>query len=247
MAFCKIPICEYKHADLRRGGNMNPGQLRRAGRVADIRVLETNTLEQALDTPTTRADLAIVGSREGDLVIQNGNEARERFACLFKIIGKSIVDEGRRSRVIRTNRKNLFETLRFINQQCLQIDEQDERSVILNEIDTSEIVLEPMLQGEPAISREEHFMRLKQAGHIRLDARIFRMLWENQRLIPECWKGTLKYHKHIFFDGTVLKNQYGRYVFTMYWDNDEGWNWTCCQLDKGRWKAKDVSAVLKVH
>ena len=181
------------------------------------------------------------------MVIPNGDEARERFACLFKTIGKSIVDEGRRSRFIRIKRKQLFETLRFINQQSFQIDEQDERSVTLNEIDTSEIVLESMLHNETAISKEEHFMRLKQTGHIRLDARIFRTLWENQQLIPECWKGTLKDHMHIFFDGTILKNQYGRYVFSMYWNKDEGWSWTCSQLDKGRWKSKDVSAVLKVH
>jgi hypothetical protein len=225
---------------------MSSGQLRHAGHVADTRVVKTDRLEQTLDIPTTRADLNAIGSRERNIIIPNGNEAEERFACFFKTVGKSIVDEGRKSRIIRINRKELFETHRFIDHQCLQIDEQDERSTILNEIDTSKIVLESLLQGETSISREEHLKLLKQAGHIRLDARLFRTLWKNQELIPEYWKGTLKDHKHIFFDGTVLKNQCGRYVIGMYWNRNDEWSWTCCRLDKGRWKAKDVSAVLNV-
>ena len=180
---------------------MSSGQLRHTGRIAGIRVLKTDTLEQVIDIPTARADLDVIGSRERDFIVPNANEARERFTSFFKTVGKSIVDEGRRSRIIRINRKELFDLLRFIDHQCLKIDDQDERSVILNEIDTSKIALESMLHGETAISGEEHLKRLKQAGHIRLDARFFQTLWRNQHLIPERWKGTIKDHKHIFFDG----------------------------------------------
>ena len=127
----------------------------------------------------------------------------------------------------------------------LEIEEQDERSVMLEEIDSATIALESMLQGEAVIRGEEHLKRLKQMGHIRLDAGVFQTLWENQHLIPEYWKGTANDPKHIFFDGTVLKNQYGRYVISMYWDVDQKWSWTYCRLDIGGWKAEDLSAVIK--
>ena len=129
----------------------------------------------------------------------------------------------------------------------LETEEEDERSVMLEEIDPSVITLESMLLGETVIRGEEHLKRLKQIGHIRLDARIFQTLWENQDLIPEYWKGTTKDNKHIFFDGTVLKNQHGRYVICMYWDSDEKWRWTYCRLDLGGWIAEDLSAVLKQY
>ena len=74
---------------------------------------------------------------------------------------------------------------------------------------------------------------------------IFQTLWENQHLIPEHWKGTANDPKHIFFDGTILKNQYGRYVISMYWDKGKKWRWTYCRLDIGGWKAEDLSAVIK--
>ena len=226
---------------------MSSGQLRHTGHVANTRALKTDALEQVIDIYTAHTDLSITGSREEDFIIPNGNEAEKRFASFFKTVGKSIVDEGRRSRIIRINRRQLFDPLSFIEHQCFQIDEQDERSVILNEIDSSKIAFESMLNGETAISGEEHLKRLKQTGHIRLGASIFQTFWENQHLIPERWKGTLKDHKHIFFDGTILKNQCGRYVISMYWNRDEEWSWTCCRLGKECRKVKDVSAVLKVR
>jgi hypothetical protein len=225
---------------------MSSGQLRHAGHAADTRVVKTDRLEQTRDIATTPADLYAIGSRERDFIAPNSNEAGERFTSFFKTVGKSIVDEGRRTRVIRINRRQLFDPLRFMERRCFQIAEQDERSVILNEIDASKISLESMLHSEAAISGEEHLKRLKQAGYIRLGASIFQTLWENQHLIPEHWKGILMDRKHIFFDGTVLKNQCGRYVISMYWNKNEEWKWTCCQLDKGYRKDKDVSAVLKV-
>lgn len=226
---------------------MSSGQLRQMGRVAGIRALKTDTLEQVIDISAARADLDTIDSRARDFVIPDSNGAGDRFTSFFKAVGKSIVDEGRMSKIIKINRRQLFDPLRFMEPRCFQIAEQDERSVILNEIDASNISLESMLDGETGINGEEHLRRLKQAGYIRLGASIFQTFWENQRLIPEYWKGTIKDRKHIFFDGTVLKNQCGRYVISMYWNKDVEWKWTCCQLDKGCRKAKDVSAVLKVY
>jgi hypothetical protein len=226
---------------------MSSGQLGHITRIANIRIPKTDTFEQIIDISATRGDSDTTGSRERDLIIRSSNDAGERFTSFFKTVGKSIVDEGRRSRVIRINRRQLFDPLRFIERRCFQIAEQDERSVILDEIDASKISLESMLNGETAISGEEHLKRLKQTGYVRLGASIFQTLWENQHLIPEHWKGTLKDRKHIFFDGTVLKNRCGRYAISMCWSIDKGWKWTCCRLDKNCWKARNVSAVLKTY
>jgi hypothetical protein len=224
---------------------MDSGQLRNIENVDVIRTPKTDTLEQVIDIATVRKDLDVKGARPNDITVQNGKETGDRFTSFFKTVGKSIVDEGRRSRIIKINRRQLFDPLRFIKHQCFQIDEQDERSVILSEIDTSKIALESMLNGETTISREEHLKRLKQAGHIRLAASIFHAIWENRHLIPERWKGISADRKRIYFDGTVLRNQSGRYVISMYWDSHDEWRWTCCPFDKGYWKAGDVSAVLK--
>ena len=102
-----------------------------------------------------------------------------------------------------------------------------------------------MLAGETVIGGEEHLRRLKRMRYIRLDAKIFQTLWENQHFIPESWKGTFDNPRHIFFDGTVLKNRFGRFVITLYWDKDEKWKWTYCRLDIGGWNANDLSAVIK--
>lgn len=62
-------------------------------------------------------------------------------------------------------------------------------------------------QGETSIKGEVRLSRLKQAEYIRLDAKIFQTLWEDQSLIPENWKketnGCVTY---IFFDGTILRS-----------------------------------------
>jgi hypothetical protein len=225
---------------------MDSGQLERIGRVARLQELKTDTLEQVIDIAAARPDLDTIDSRVRDYIISNSHEAGERFTSFFKAVGKSIVDEGRMSRIIKINRRQLFDPLRFMQRRCFQIVEQDERSMILNEIDAAKISLESMLQGETAISGEEHLKRLKQAGCIRLGASVFQALWENQHLIPEYWKGTLKDRRNIFFDGTVLKNQCGRYVISLSWSKDKEWKWTCCRLDKVCRKSRDMSAVLKV-
>ena len=176
-------------------------------------MLKEDKLEQALNILVENLDLDEIDPKELDLIIQNGYEAGEHFTNFLRTAGKLIVDR-RMSRTIKINRKKLFDPVQFMDHQGLEIEEQDERSIMLEEIDSSAIALESMLQGETVIRGEEHLKRLKQTGHIRLDARVFQTLWENQHLIPEHWKGTTDDPKHIFFDGTILKNQYGRYVIS---------------------------------
>lgn len=131
-----------------------------------------------------------------------------------------------------------FDPVAFLGKGWI-IEEQDERSLALTEIDLSKVQLETCLQeGEASIQGEDKLKRLKQAGHIRLDARFFMGLWKNPKLIPDAWKG-----KIIYFDGTVLRRQSGsRHVLYLYWGGRQWhWNygWLGCQ-----WNAVEPSAVL---
>ena len=210
----------------------------------DIETLKEDKLGQTLNALVENIDLNTIDPKELDLIIQNGYEAGEHFTKFLRTVGKLIVNR-RTSRTIKINRNNLFDPVQFMHHRGLEIEEQDARSIMLEEIDSSAISLESMLQNEKVIRGEEHLKRLKQLGHIRLDARIFQTFWENQHIIPEHWRGTTDDPKHIFFDGTILRNHYGKYVISMYWDVDQKWRWTYCRLDIGGWKAEDLSAVIK--
>ena len=220
------------------------GTVSHVKRDLDSEMLKEDKLEQALNILMDNFDLDEIDPNELDLIVENGYEAGEHFTNFLKTVGKIIVHK-RMSRTIRINRDTLFDPVQFMCHRGLEIEERDERSVMLEEIDTSTIALESMLQGETAIRGEEHLKRLKQAGHILLDAKVFQTLWENQHLIPEDWQGITNDPKHIFFDGTILRNEYGRYVISMYWDVDQKWSWTYCRLDIGGWRAEDLSAVIK--
>jgi hypothetical protein len=225
----------------------------------DIGESKAGKVEQIIDILAATVDVDVLDIKELDLIIQHGNKVGEQFTSFLRNIGKLIidggldkdaherVDEAERSTIIRIDRAELFDPVQFIHHKGLEIEEQDERSIMLEEIDASAIVLESMLQGNTVISGNEHLKRLKQTGYIRLDARIFQTFWENQHAIPEHWKGTVDYANHIFFDGTILRNQNGRYVICMYWAEDKKWKWTYCRLDVGGWNAKDLSAVLEVR
>jgi len=223
---------------------MSSEQFSRAAPIWEIGSLKANRLQLAMEILTENVDLGQIDTKDLDLIIQDGYEAGEHFTYFLKTTGKSIIDR-RKLRTIRINRKRLFNPAQFMDHQGLEIEEEDKRSVEMTEIDPLTINLESMLQGETVITGEEHSMRLKQIGHIRLDAMIFQTFWENQHLIPEHWKGTANDPRHIFFDGTILKNQYGRYVISLYWDEGKKWRWTYCRLDIGGWKAEDLSAVIK--
>ena len=125
------------------------------------------------------------------------------------------------------------------------IEEQDERALVITEVDLSKIRLETTLKpGETPVIGEERLKRLKKAGHIRLDAKVFQTLWENQSLIPEKWKEKTNGNTtYIFFDGTVLRDPDGdRYALCLYWYDGE-WYWYYDWLDVD-FGASYPSAVL---
>lgn len=157
-------------------------------------------------------------------------------------------------KTISIERVSTFDPVAFIGNGW-SIVEQDERSLKLSEVDLSKVSLETMLKGpegsllkgnESDVFGEEKLKRLKDAGHIRLDAKVLQTVLENRCLIPESWKNKTKGNiTCIFFDGTILQDSNGnRYVLCLYW-HDGKWNWNEHRWLGGNWFASDPSAVLK--
>jgi hypothetical protein len=183
---------------------------------------------------------------DGDMlqeqIIKNPKEAGKQFTAFLKNGGKVIVDSPR---VISIDRSIPFDPKTFIGNGW-SIEEQDERAIALTEIDLTSVMFDSTLEkGEKSIKGEDKLNRLKEkTNRIRLDAGIFKTLWENQILIPEKWKEeTNGDTTFIFFDGTVLRDSDGyRYVLCLYWD-DGKWHWYYYWLEYD-WFANDPSAVL---
>lgn len=177
-------------------------------------------------------------------IIKNPKEAGKQFTAFLKNGGKVIVDSPR---VISIDRSIPFDPKTFIGNGW-SIEEQDERAIALTEIDLTSVMFDSTLEkGEKSIKGEDKLNRLKEkTNRIRLDAGIFKTLWENQILIPEKWKEKTNGNTtFIFFDGTVLRNSSGdRYVLCLFWDDGE-WRWHYDWLEFG-WGALSPSAVLAI-
>lgn len=174
-------------------------------------------------------------------VIDNPRDAGSQFTAFLKNGGRVIVGEPK---VIPIDRTSAFDPVAFIGEGW-SIVEEDERSLALGEVDLTKVNFETMLkERESSVVGEEKLKRLKDAGHIRLDAKVFQTLWENQHLIPASWKEPTNGNTtYVFFDGTILRDSNGyRYVLYLYWRDGE-WRWDCPWLD-GKWSANDPSAVL---
>ncbi len=148
-------------------------------------------------------------------------------------------------KILKIDRSKPFDPVKFISIAGWTIEEQDENSLKLEELDLTKVRFETGLnEEESSIQGEEKLRRLKTAGHIRLDANVLRTLWENQTLIPASWKEPINGNARlIYFDGTILRDSGGhRFVLCLRWNGGE-WNWRCCWLDYG-WSAGYPSAVL---
>ncbi len=168
-------------------------------------------------------------------------EFGERFTAFLKNGGRVVVGEPK---VITIDRTSAFDPVAFIGEGW-SIVEQDERSLALTEVDLTKVSFETMLKdGEKTVVGEEKLKRLIASGDIRLDAKVFQTLWENQHLIPEAWKQPTNGNTtYVFFDGTVLRRSSGsRYVLYLCWRDGE-WDWRCRWLDDV-WRAARPSAVL---
>lgn len=145
---------------------------------------------------------------------------------------------------ITINRTKPFDPESFFGKGW-EIEEQDEQSIKLKKIDLSKIVFEASLKkGENYITGEERINRLKKEKRVRLDAKIFQFLWDNQKSIPENWKTDAKGNAHyIFFDGTILRSPRGRRCALCLCFGGGRWRWGYDWLGGSR-GASYPSAVL---
>ncbi|MEA3398950.1 MAG: hypothetical protein U9R00_00330 [Patescibacteria group bacterium] len=148
------------------------------------------------------------------------------------------------SQILRVELLNPFDPKSFIGKDW-SIDEEDEKSLKLTEIDLRKVILKTTLKdNENYVKGEENLKRLKNGKEILLNARVFQALWENQQLIPEEWKEKINEKRtYVFFDGTILQNSDGcRFVLCLYW-NVRKWKWRYGWLE-GVWFDNNPSAVL---
>lgn len=174
-------------------------------------------------------------------VINNPRDAGLQFTAFLKNGGRVIQGVPK---VIPIDRTSAFDPVAFIGEGW-SIVQEDERSVLLHEVDLSKISLVTMLaEGETSVVGEKKLKRLKGVGHLLLDAKVFQTLWDNQHLIPESWKQKTNGNTtYIFFDGTILRSPHGnRYVLCLYWQSGE-WYWRFIWLDL-QWDTNNPSVVL---
>lgn len=173
------------------------------------------------------------------VIDSKGNELAKKLVGL--ISGNYSVSETKSTSVIPINRFSPFNPEEFIGKKGKgwMIEEEDERSLKLTELDLAKVRLETTLKrGESSVNGEEKLRRLKKLDCIRLDAKVFQALWENKHLIPGDWKG-----KTIFFVGTIFRGRHGdRYILALFWGGS-AWGWNSYWLDCD-WGAHDPSAVL---
>lgn len=161
-------------------------------------------------------------------------EFSKRVTAFLRNGARVIIGEPRIAKIDRTKSFNPAE---FIGNGWT-IEEQDERSLALAEVDIAAIRFETMFNdGETRITGEEKLKRLKSAGYVRLDAKVFQTFWENQYLIPERFKEKTNGNTtFVFFDGSVFRSPYGsRSVLFLFWI-DSRWNW------RYAWLADDLNA-----
>jgi len=210
----------------------------------------------ALSTNVDWAKVRFEGSNLQELLIRDPARAAEQFTAFLNNGAKLIIGEPK---VITIDRSQPFDPVAFkglgkgwtiwkgpIDGDGLKgEEEQDSRALAITNLDLTKIRFETGLKsGENRIKGETKLARLKEAGHTRLDAKVFLTLWENQHLIPLQWKEqTNGETTYVFFDGTVLRDPRGdRFVLCLCW-SDGGWRWGCLWLGRG-WSANGPSAVL---
>jgi hypothetical protein len=146
--------------------------------------------------------------------------------------------------IIQIDRSKPFDPVSFIGAGW-KIDEEDDKALTITEVDLMKVHFETTLKPhEEWVKGEEKLKRLKELPDVRLDARVFQTLWDNQHLIPELWKkdvsGNIRY---IYFDGTILRGP-GGFRGVLYLGFSDGqWYWRFRWLDSG-FNSQYPSAVL---
>lgn len=170
-------------------------------------------------------------------------EASERNRELLELLASG-GHEVKKIAELLIDRSKHFDPVAFIGEGW-RVEEEDERSLALFEVDLATARFETVERYEYFINGETILDRLKKAGYIRLDAKFFQTLWENQHRIPERWKEkTNGQVTLIFFDGTILRNSSDdRCVLCLYWFGND-WRWTFRTLASVR-EYRQQSVVLE--
>ncbi len=162
--------------------------------------------------------------------------------------------------IIKIDRSNSFNIERFPNYGYGQyIAGQNERSLIIDELRLSSVsLLTTIPRGDILVSPKDHQEKLKSGGYIKLDAKIFETLWDDQQLIPESWK---KYSR-IDFEGTEFgSKQFPRSTdfLTLKWElvakkdragnlyTDFAWMWHYHSCDDYRYGGQRTAVVKPVE
>lgn len=156
-------------------------------------------------------------------ILQDPARAGKEFLKFLRNGARVVISEIKK---ILIDRLKPFDPEKFIGEGW-KIDEEDKHSLAITELDLTKVEFVDMLkEGESSVGGEEKQKRLVKAGHIRLDAKMFQTLWENQELIPASWKEPIGGNtRYIFFDGTVLRSPSGsRCVLYLYWRGGR-WYW----------------------
>lgn len=129
------------------------------------------------------------------------------------------------------------------------VEEQDERSVSIIELDLSKVELVTVLsEKEKHTSGKEKLKRLKKRDYIRLDYRVLREMVIGN-IIPEKWKEKMRQEDitKIFFDGTIFRDKKGkRYVSCIrICNNGMGFQWDFVDMSLD-WFECHPSAVIIV-
>ena len=149
-------------------------------------------------------------------------------------------------KIIKIDRSKPFDLKIFLSENCWSVEQEDSRALALTEFDLMKVQFKDMLNDSEPVDGEEKQERLKKAGYICLDAKVFQTLWENKELIPSSWKEKINGEiRYICFDGTILResvNNSGRVVLLLYWQFGN-WNW-CFRWLHQSFDIDNPSAVL---
>lgn len=180
---------------------------------------------KAMGALLSNVDFTKVPQETVDWINQHPKDAGVQLTRWLKNRCCLIIDD---LKVIPIDRSKHFNPEKFIGKGW-KIDEEDKQSLVITKLHLIKVEFVDMLtRGDSSVQGEEKLRRLKKAGHIRLDAKMFQTLWDDQSLIPESWKEKINWNtRYIYFDGSVLQDPNGnRYVLCLYWDGGR-WDWCC--------------------
>jgi hypothetical protein len=123
-------------------------------------------------------------------------------------------------------------------------EQQDFRSLALQEVDFSQVLLETYLkEGKEWITGEEKLRRMKESGVIRLDAHVAQAPWGEEGHKTLEWLRKEKGVIYIDFMGTELRSPNGvRCVLCLYWYGN--WRDLHFRVLRDDWGAAHSSAAL---